>query len=274
MAKLPLGFLVPRFRKELPDDFPYNPYWRDAIVVSLAMMCRGEFNFIIASFSLAVGLLTPELYAAVVLANLIASIVSPLLLAKAIRYYNGLSEQYMSTSHPVKRLGSTCNGYRPLFLAIQARTPVHWGLQDSFHAALEADGLVVIDHRYWHTLGLDAMEITELFVQDTKVKVTVTGCFSKMRSSTRGREPPAGEEPSGSMVEALTERSTGSILDGMTEISGSKGDEAEGSIATESDDEDALIRARCEEMKAGTCSLIKGGIMLRLHISSYVFLSV
>jgi len=94
------------------------------------------------------------------------------------------SKAYLARSHPVARIGNTFEGYRPLFLTIQARTPVRWGLQEESKRTLETAGLIIIDHRSWHTLGQDAVDIghclehefghdavdiTELFNQDTKV---------------------------------------------------------------------------------------------------------
>ncbi|KAL3941862.1 MAG: hypothetical protein SGBAC_003854 [Bacillariaceae sp.] len=70
-----------------------------------------------------------------------------------------------------------------------ARTPVHWNLQEDFKRALERDGLIIIDHRSWHTLGRkdiaqEAVDITELFAQDTKQRVRITGCFPSQASTS------------------------------------------------------------------------------------------
>lgn len=188
-AKVPLGFCVPRFQKEIPTGFPYNPYFRDVVVTSLAMTCRGEFNVIVASYALSEGLFEPEIYSAVILAILFGSIVAPLVLTRVLRYYNELSVGYLDGKHPIERIGDTCDGYRPLFLAIQARTPVHWNLQEDFKRALEEEGLIIIDHRSWHTLGRkdigqEAVDITELFAQDTKEKIRIVDCFGTQSSGT------------------------------------------------------------------------------------------
>ncbi|CAJ1943048.1 unnamed protein product [Cylindrotheca closterium] len=188
LAKVPVGFLVPHFQKEIPKGFPYNPYFRDIVVTSLAMTCRGEFNVIVASYALSEGLFEPEIYSAVILAILFGSIVSPLVLTRVLRYYNGMSVSYLEGDHPIERIGNTCDGSRPLFLAIQARTPVHWNLQEDFKRRLEEHGLIIIDHRSWHTLGRkdigqEAVDITELFAQDTKQRVRVAGCFPSQQSS-------------------------------------------------------------------------------------------
>jgi hypothetical protein len=123
LSKILLGFLIPRFNRDVPDDFPYNPYWRDFLVTSISMVCRGEFNFVVAAVALRAQLITPTAYAAIVLAVLLSSIIGPLILSRIIRYYNKKSLEYIEISHPIQRIGDTCDGYRPLFLAVQARTP-------------------------------------------------------------------------------------------------------------------------------------------------------
>lgn len=270
LAKFPLGLFVPRFRHELPDDFPYDPWRRDMLITSLALICRGEFNFIIAAFSLSVGLFGPQLYSAVVLAVLLASIVGPLVLARVIHYYNEKAKAYLSGSHPIKRDGRTCDGYRPLFLAIQARTPIEWGIQETFKRALEEGGLIIIDHRSWHTLGLtDARDITELFVQDTKVKVKVPGCFAASTAPNMNvdvgdegldRGDAAENEGSEDTSSAPSEVSWIPQDDEMgmgDENQADGGEEAtlESAVCVENGiDEEDEIKKRCEEISESKCT--------------------
>jgi hypothetical protein len=115
-------------------------------------------------------------------------IIAPLVLTRVLKYYNKLSAGYLKGKHRIERIGNTDDGYRPLFLAIQSRTPVHWNLHESFQNVLEEMGLVIIDHRSWHTLDRteqSAVDITELFVQDTKMKVRIKHCFGKSADSDR-----------------------------------------------------------------------------------------
>ncbi|GAX16357.1 hypothetical protein FisN_27Lh071 [Fistulifera solaris] len=188
-AKVPIGLMVPRNKKrEIPTDFPYNPYFRDVIVTSLSMACRGEFNVIVAAYALSEGLFVPEIYSAVMFAIMFGCIIAPLVLTRVLKYYNKLSAGYLKGKHRIERIGNTDDGYRPLFLAIQSRTPVHWNLHESFQNVLEEMGLVIIDHRSWHTLDRteqSAVDITELFVQDTKMKVRIKHCFGKSTDSDR-----------------------------------------------------------------------------------------
>jgi len=215
------------------------------------MTCRGEFNFIIAAFALGEGLFDARAYSAAVFAILLASIVPPLVLVRVIRYYNEKSRGYLDGSHPIKRIGDTCDGYRPLFLAIQARTPVHWGLQENFKKGLEEAGLIIIDHRSWHTLGHDAVDInglfrqelghdavliTELYAQDTKVRVRVPSCFS-LETTLRSMDTSEAE------LKKVMESSY--VNDGSKEVTPEYS--VEDGIS-----EDDEIRERCDELKRGT----------------------
>jgi len=167
LAKLPLGVFVPRFQDTVPDGFPYNPYIRDFVYVSVAMTCRGEFSFVIASFALQEGLFTPELYSAIVFAVLISCVTSPFVLLSLIKYYNRKSEAFLKSILDEE----DSDGKMPLYLAIQTRTPNQWGLQETIHSAVKRAGLIVIDHRSWHPRGLDAIVMTELYVEDPALRV-------------------------------------------------------------------------------------------------------
>ncbi|KAG7347602.1 transporter, cpa2 family protein [Nitzschia inconspicua] len=184
LAKVPLGLQVPRFSKDIPEDFPYNPYRRDVLITTLAMLCRGEFNFIVASFALSAGVLDPEQYAAVVFAILCSAIVAPLALFKIIRYYNNKFMSFLEGKHKLDRIDNTNDGTRPLFLAIQARTPVQWGMQEKFLQVLDNVGLIVIDHRSFHTLGLNAVDVTEIFCQDKLARIRVREAFTDGKDSS------------------------------------------------------------------------------------------
>lgn len=169
LAKLPLGLFVPRFQDVVPDNFPYNPYVRDFMYVSVAMTCRGEFSFVIASFALQEGLFTQDLYSAVVFAVLLSAITSPFVLLSLIKYYNRKSEAFLELLQDQK----AADGKMPLYLAIQARTPNQWGLQETIHSALKREGIIIIDHRSWHPRGLDAIVMTELYVEDPELRVPI-----------------------------------------------------------------------------------------------------
>lgn len=239
LVKMPLGFFVPHYQHQVADDFPYNPYWRDVWITALSVTCRGEFNFIIASFALGAGLITADIYAAIVFAILIACIICPFLLSRVIDHYNKLSKQYLTGDHPIHRIGTTRDGYRPLFLSIQARTPVHWGLQDTFKRALEEAGLLIIDHRSFHTLGMNSVDITELFVQDTKVKCLVAQCFADIEAATNSFRS----------VEEAMKHVRENAKDSVTEEETAMEFMAYSNQCQEIDD-------RCDEIKEGKCAIV------------------
>ena len=156
-----------------------------------------------------------------------------------LKYYNKLAAGYLKGKHRIERIGHTEDGYRPLFLAIQSRTPVHWNLHESFQNTLEEMGLVIIDHRSWHTLESteqSAVDITELFVQDTKMKVRIKQVFGKSTDSERleyGTSVPSTRSSEAGVAQSL--------VDGMNPDTAS----VEG-LGEETD-----IEERCREIKQG-----------------------
>lgn len=167
LGKLPLGAFVPRFQPNVPEGFPFNPYIRDVIYASVGMTCRGEFSFVIASFGLSAGLFTTEVYTSIVFAVLLSSITSPFALLTIIRYYNRKSEELLK--HLMD--DDEGDGKIPLYLAIQVRTPNQWGLQETIQSAVKRADLIVIDHRSWHPRGIDALVMTELYVEDSNLRL-------------------------------------------------------------------------------------------------------
>ena len=204
---------------------------------------------IVASYALSEGLFEPEVYSSVILAILVGSIVSPLVLTRVLRYYNDKSVGYLESAHPIERIGNTRDGSRPLFVAIQARTPVQWNLQEDFKRALEEEGLIIIDHRSWHTLGRkdigqEAVDITELFAQDTKQRVRVTGCFP---SESSGKSGGTGDDSSsiGSDFD-LPQSSARTSEDGLPSMFGPIGTDS-----LEEEREKMMIDARRRAIKEG-----------------------
>lgn len=116
--KFPLGIYVPTFDKT-PSGSSFNPRKRDVIITGLAMSCRGEFSFIIASFGLSAGLIGENLYSAVVWAVLISCVTSPFVLLRAIQYYKDQQRQYMEQMNPLLNKDSrTADGMMNLHLHI------------------------------------------------------------------------------------------------------------------------------------------------------------
>jgi hypothetical protein len=169
LAKLPLGLFVPKFESiQQPDGFPFNPYRRDVAYASVAMTCRGEFSFVIAAFALSENLFTPELYSSIVFSVLLSSITSPFVLLSIIKYYNQKTEQFLALTLVPE---DSKDNKIPLYLSIQIRSPNQWGLQETISHAIRRANLIVIDHRSWHPRGLNATVISELYAEDSNVRI-------------------------------------------------------------------------------------------------------
>mmetsp|Transcript_21156 Transcript_21156/g.31370 ORF Transcript_21156/g.31370 Transcript_21156/m.31370 type:complete len:495 (+) Transcript_21156:126-1610(+) len=75
LGKLAVGWLVPNFTNHRNYR---GTHLRDILITGFTMASEGEFAFVIAVFSVDVGLTTQDTYASVVLAVLISAIVPPL----------------------------------------------------------------------------------------------------------------------------------------------------------------------------------------------------
>lgn len=186
-GKLLAGFLVPNFNQSRAFT---GPHLRDCLITGFALAAEGEFAFVIAVFSVSEGLISEELYAAVVLAVLLSTIVPPFLLRFTIGYYNrktaealkNLADQELERNH---NLDSTLSVEKPstsereddlvgairnktaVFLCIQTQSEGRWGLMNNLMANLAKLGLEVIDHRAWHPRGIDATLVNEVYAKDT-----------------------------------------------------------------------------------------------------------
>ncbi len=167
LAKLPLGLYMPHFQMErIQSTMPFDLWRRDALVTGLAMTCRGEFSFIIAAFSLGAGVFDVTTYSSVIWAILLSCITSPLALLFTIFHYNKKSRACLDSI-------KTAIGKVPLHLVIQCRSNLKWGLQTHLSQCATNLGLTIIDQRSWHPRGMDAVVVSELFVQDSKTEILV-----------------------------------------------------------------------------------------------------
>lgn len=66
-------------------------------------------------------------------------------------------------------------GTVPLHLVIQCKTGLKWGLQAQLAKSVLDLDLLLIDQRTWHPRGMNAIVITELYVQDSKTTITIKG---------------------------------------------------------------------------------------------------
>lgn len=170
IAKLPLGCFVPHYDSNIPDGFPFNPHTRDILTVGLAMTCRGEFSFIIASLALSEGMIDNGMYASIVWAVLLSCITCPYALMMIVKYYNNKSEEFFN-SKVLNDPDADSSGATPFYVVIQVRSGVRWGLQNKMKKAAQQQGLIIIDHRSWNPRSVDPVVATEMYCQDTKINV-------------------------------------------------------------------------------------------------------
>ena len=126
--KFTVAFFVPRF-EEVKKDALYDPHKRDVLVTGLAMTCRGEFSFIIASFALGQGVISTKTYASIVFAVLFSAVTSPFMLLQCIKYFKKLQKKQLAMTCPITN-GS--DGKIPLHFCISLETQNKWYVQNAF----------------------------------------------------------------------------------------------------------------------------------------------
>lgn len=187
LGKLAVGFMVPNFTQSARFT---GYHLKDCLVTGFSMAAEGEFAFVIAVFAVDSGLINTELYASVVLAVLLSSIIPPFLLRFTIGYYNRkaqadvdrLAKEEMERNHDLERdtemsdedrqaqLVGDIRSKTAVFLCIQTRSMSRWGLLNQMMSALASLGLDIIDHRSWHPRGISTTLVTEVYVKD-KIEV-------------------------------------------------------------------------------------------------------
>lgn len=186
LGKLPIGLLAPKYDNNTrPKNYPFNPYTRDVIITSVAMTCRGEFNFIIAAFGIGNTLLDPELYSSIIWAVLLACITSPIILTLVLRHYNRSAERYLEKQ---QLDSSIVGGQGPLHVNIQIRSAIVPGMQDAIKRSINSIGLFVIDQRSWSPRGLNAIVATELYAIDSKTLIDVKKAVRRVSGPTKDEE--------------------------------------------------------------------------------------
>lgn len=181
-GKLAVGFMVPNFTQS--SSFT-NHHLRDCLITGFSMAAEGEFAFVIAVFAVDNGLIDKDLYASIVLAVLISTIIPPFLLRFTITYYNKKAEESvrqvvqneMNRKHDLEsthelpdRQQTLEEGIRnksAVFLCIQTQSHASWGLLHRLMGNMAKLGLEVIDHRAWSPRGVQTTLINEIYVKDT-----------------------------------------------------------------------------------------------------------
>jgi hypothetical protein len=168
LGKIPTGFFVPK--SKAPKAYPFKRYWRDFIIVGVAMTCRGELSFFIATYAVASGLVAEQMYASVVWAAFLSSITSPIALRALIRYYNRLAKKYIE--HPNTSLEAE-DDKMPIYWVIQAQNAVISGFYDQLSTAINDLGLAVIEARSWSPSSLEGAVVTKIYVEDSENLINI-----------------------------------------------------------------------------------------------------
>jgi Kef-type K+ transport system membrane component KefB len=183
LGKLAVGFLVPNFSN---TDMFRGLHLRDCLVTGFSMAAEGEFAFVIAVFAVDQKLISPDLYASIVLAVLLSTIIPPFALRFTISYYNNLAQKMLRQAEDMERkrahsisdveertpeeieadLRAHIKANKIVFLCIQIQCSSTWGLIPKIISTLSKLNVEVIDNRSWHPRGVDTTLMTEIFVQD------------------------------------------------------------------------------------------------------------
>uniref|UniRef100_A0A7S1Z7Y7 Cation/H+ exchanger transmembrane domain-containing protein n=1 Tax=Ditylum brightwellii TaxID=49249 RepID=A0A7S1Z7Y7_9STRA len=180
LGKIGTGLLVPNFTQS--GRFQ-GFHLRDVFVTGFSMAAEGEFAFVIAVFAVDSGLITKDLYASVVLAVLISTILPPFALRYTINRYNKKSEdkvqeaikieyhrqetlEHLTEDEREKQLRENILNDTTLFLCIQIQCKSAWGILPTILTACQKLGLEIIDNRSWHPRGIDTTMVNEIYASD------------------------------------------------------------------------------------------------------------
>jgi len=178
IGKVAVGFMVPNFSQN--KKFTGN-HFRDCMVTGFSMAAEGEFAFVIAVFAADKELINKDLYASLVLAILISTVIPPFALRFTIAYYNKKGEEAVARAaeeEEQREHGSAFsvqNGDDELvvgiknqtevFLVIQSQSESSWGLLIKIMGVLGDKGLDVIDHRAWSPRGINTTLVNEVYAR-------------------------------------------------------------------------------------------------------------
>lgn len=127
-------------------------HWRDCTVVSFSMAGEAEFAFVIAVFGVTNGLIEAELYASAILAILLSTILSPLLLRTTLALipYDQDALFTAADAQAEKTLNEPTDLSSARFWHIQMKSHASWGsLPQLLQSLLDLD-LEIVNHRSWH----------------------------------------------------------------------------------------------------------------------------
>jgi len=184
-GKLLVGLMVPNFNNcEKYKGF----HLRDCMITGFSMAAEGEFAFVIAVFAKDNYLITPDLYASIVLAVLISTILPPFALRFTMSHFSKVARKVvkkagdldctrrrvilpggsdeLSPEDEEQHLRDQIEANKVIFLCIQIQCASSWGLTSKIISAVTSLGLEIIDNRSWHPRGADSTLTTEIFAQD------------------------------------------------------------------------------------------------------------
>ena len=178
LGKIFTGFLVPNFNQT--QRFT-DVHLRDCLITGFSMAAEGEFAFVIAVFAVDSGIISINLYASIVLAVLLSTIIPPFALRFTISHYNKKAEERVAKAAKEEFQGEDASlrgdkeqqlreGIKndtTVFLCIQTQSTSTWGLLTKLMSTMQRLGVEVIDHRSWHPRGLDTTLVNEVFVKDS-----------------------------------------------------------------------------------------------------------
>lgn len=177
LGKIFTGFIVPNFNQT--QRFT-DVHLRDCLVTGFSMAAEGEFAFVIAVFAVDSGIISINLYASIVLAVLLSTIIPPFALRFTISHYNKKAEERVAKAAKEEFQGEDASlrgdkeqqlreGIKndtTVFLCIQTQSTSTWGLLTKLMSTMQRLGVEVIDHRSWHPRGVDTTLVNEVFVKD------------------------------------------------------------------------------------------------------------
>jgi len=155
------------------------------------MAAEGEFAFLLAVFAVSNDLITPDLYASIVLAVLMSTIIAPFLLRFTIARFNKdmesrliASSDEQATDSPSKETEQT-KPARSIFYCIQTKSKPAWGIQADLVAAISNLRLDIIDHRSWHPPHSNELLVNEVYVSDMVAQASLSMAEEDMEVANR-----------------------------------------------------------------------------------------
>jgi len=163
LGKVGVGFMAPNF--SLMRRFK-DLHLRDCLVVGFSMAAEGEFAFVIAAFAVTNDMITQDLYASIVLAVLVSTIVAPFCLRFTISHFNKRLQETLFGDEPYASLEEGIRKQTTVFYCIQIKSVPAWGIQSNIMQALCSLELDVIDHRSFAPRMSENLLVNEIYAKD------------------------------------------------------------------------------------------------------------